>query len=39
MVELGFTIDGDVKLGGNDVVAAGVKLDAEVKGKELCTHA
>ena len=39
MVELGLTMDGDVKLGGNDVVAAGVKLNAEVEGKELCTHA
>ena len=39
MVELGLTMDGDVKLGGNDVVAAGVKLNAEVEGEELCTHA
>ena len=38
MVELGLTTDGDFKVGGDDVVAVGVKLDVDVEGKESCAH-
>ena len=40
MVELGLTMDGDFKVGGDDVVAVGVKLDVDVEGKESgsCAH-
>ena len=38
MVELGLTLDGDFKMGGDDVVAVGVKLDVDVEGKESCAH-
>ena len=38
MVELGLTMDGDFKVGGDDVVAVGVKLDVDVESKESCAH-
>ena len=38
MVELGLTMDGDFKVGGDDVVAVGVKLDVDVEGKESRAH-
>ena len=31
MVELGLTMNSDVKVGGADIVAVGVKLDVEVE--------
>ena len=38
MVELGLTMDGDFKVGGDDIVAVGVKLDVDVEGKESCAQ-
>ena len=31
-------MDGDFKVGGDDVVAVGVKLDVDVEGEESCAH-